>query len=96
MVMVRGGARIEYDKHFPDKNDGAVVFIDGRKRGRIPLKRPIRLRAGKHTVKVQKQGYTRYLDVFRVTAGRTTKLEIDLLPKAAVLIVGANVEKARV
>lgn len=76
--------------------EGATVFVDGREVGSIPLSKPIRLKASKHTLKITKQGYTEYLDVFTIRRGKTTVLEIDLLPYAGVVVIEANVPQARV
>ena len=74
---------------------GAAVLVDGRKVGEVPLGR-VRLRPGRHTVKLIKPGFTQYIDVIRIRRRRTTKIDIDLLPVAGVLEVRANVPKARV
>lgn len=76
--------------------EGAGVFVDGKEVGVLPLKEPLRLKPGRHTLKLTKAGYTEYLDVFRVRAGRTTSLDIDLLPFAGVLIVTSTEPDARV
>lgn len=75
---------------------GAKVFIDGALIGRVPLDRKIKLRAGKHTVKIVKRGFTQYLDVVRIRRRRTQKVDIDLLPVSAALVVKASVKNARV
>ncbi len=75
---------------------GAEVFIDGARIGRIPLERKIKLRAGKHTVKIVKRGFTQYLDVVQVRRQRTQKVDIDLLPVSGALVVETNVKNARV
>lgn len=75
---------------------GAELFVDGSLVGTIPLAQPLVLPAGKHTVKLAKDGYTQYLDVVAVEAGETAQLAIDLLPVAGVLTVKANVVDARV
>jgi hypothetical protein len=75
---------------------GAEVYIDGEKVGEVPLDGPIRLRPGKHTLKISLPGYTQYLDVFSARRGKTTRLEIDLLPVAGVLEVRSNVPESSV
>ncbi len=69
---------------------GAVVYIDGQEVGTIPMKFPMALRAGKHTVKVSRQGHADYLDTFRIRAGRDVVLEIDLLAVSGILRVAAR------
>lgn len=76
--------------------EGANVMVDGVEIGTIPFDKPVRLKAGKHTLKITKQGYTEYLDVFTVNRGQKTSLDIDLLPFAGVVKIIANVEDARV
>ena len=76
--------------------EGAEVFVDSQPVGQVPLGRRLRLGAGKHTVKITKQGFTQFLDVIKVRPRRTTRLEIDLLPMAGVLKVTANVAEALV
>lgn len=71
---------------------GAEISIDGKLVGTLPLPKPLRLKPGKHTLKLTKKGYTQYLDVFRIRRGRRTTLSIDLLPMAGVLWVSSNVE----
>lgn len=75
---------------------GAQVFVDGRLVGRIPLESKIKVRTGKHTVKIVKRGFTQYLDVVRVRRRKTTKVDIDLLPVSGAVKVTANVKEARV
>jgi hypothetical protein len=75
---------------------GATVMIDGEKVGTIPIEEPLRLKPGKHTLKISKQGYTEYLDVFTVRRGKTTYLDIDLLPYAGIVEITASEPDARV
>jgi hypothetical protein len=75
---------------------GAEVFINNTKVGEVPLDEPIRLAPGEYTVKITKRGYTQYLDVFRVDPGKTTTLDVDLLPVAGILVVTSEEPEARV
>jgi len=75
---------------------GAEVLVDGEVVGKTPLGKTVRLRVGKHTLKMTLQGHTEYLDVFTIRRNKTTSLDIDLLPYAGVLQVTTNVEQARV
>ena len=74
---------------------GALVRIDNKEVGTLPIK-ALRLRAGKHTIKVTKRGYTEYLDVFTIKPRDTTVLDVDLLPFAGVFIIACNEPDARV
>jgi hypothetical protein len=76
--------------------EGATVRVDKQVVGTIPLRAPVRLPAGKHTLKITKRGYTEYLDVITIRRNKTTTLDIDLLPMAGILIVTASVEGAQV
>jgi len=73
---------------------GARVFVDGREVGEIPMRLPLVLKPGRHTIKVSKPGHADFLDAFRVRKRRDTILEIDLLPTAGVLRVTSDVEGA--
>ncbi len=88
----RGWGRLEISSI----TKGAQVRVDGKEVGELPLPRPLRLRAGKHTIKVTKRGYTEYLDVFTIKRKDTTVLDVDLLPFAGVFIVSCDQEEARV
>ena len=76
--------------------EGAQVQVDGKEVGTLPLKRPLRLSVGKHTIKVTKRGYTEYLDVFSIKARDTTVLDVDLLPFAGIFSITCNEPQARV
>ena len=75
---------------------GAEVYVDGEKRGLIPLPGPISLSPGQHTIKVLKPGFAPLIDVFTIHKRKPTVVEAELVPVAGVLIVAANVEKAHV
>ncbi|MCC6749653.1 MAG: PEGA domain-containing protein [Deltaproteobacteria bacterium] len=75
---------------------GAEVIVDGQLVGRVPLPEVVRLKPGKHTLKLVKPGYTQYLDVFTVTRGKVTTLDLDLLPVAGILEIQAQVSEAKV
>ena len=74
---------------------GALVRIDNKEVGTLPIK-ALRLRAGKHTIKVTKRGYTEYLDVFSIKARDTTVLDVDLLPFAGIFVITCNEPESRV
>ena len=64
---------------------GASIYIDQKYIGRVPYTKPLRMLPGSYTIKVVKRGYTDYLDVFKVAAGKTTDLEIDLIAFQGIL-----------
>ena len=74
--------------------DQADIFIDGDQAGRTPANEPIALKAGEHTVRVARLGFTPFIDVFKVRAGQVTKLDVELVPISGVLHVTAKVEEA--
>jgi hypothetical protein len=63
----------------------ASIFIDGESVGELPLRKPLRLKPGRHTIKISKPGYADYIDTVSIKRRKTTTLEIDLLPVAGVL-----------
>lgn len=63
----------------------ASIFVDGESVGELPLRRPLRLKPGRHTIKINKPGYADYIDTFSIKRGKTTTLEVDLLAIAGVL-----------
>ena len=66
---------------------GAQVFINGKPVGAIPLKRSLRLRKGRHTVRLSKLGYADFLESVTIKRGRTTRLEADLIELDGILNV---------
>lgn len=64
---------------------GALVIIDDREVGQVPMQLPLALRAGVHTIKVTRPGFSDYLDTFNIKPRQDLVLEIDLLPVTAVL-----------
>ena len=75
---------------------GAKLFIDGHEVGEVPMRMPLALRSGLHTVKVSRPGYADYIDSFEIDPGEDLVLEIDLLATAGVLRVNASVFDAHV
>lgn len=76
--------------------EGATVIIDGQEVGTIPFPGNLRLKTGKHTLKILRRGYTEYLDVFKIEKDKPTVLEIDLIPVAGILIVTSAQKDGRV
>ena len=88
----RGWGKLEINS----MTEGATIQVDGKVVGTLPLKKPLRLRAGKHTLKITKRGYTEYLDVVTIRRKKTTSEDIDLLPFAGILIITSTAPNARV
>ncbi len=72
--------------------DQADIFIDGDQAGKTPLTTPLTLKAGEHTVRVARLGFSPYIDVFRVKPGQVTKLDVELIPISGVLRVNVKSE----
>jgi len=73
--------------------EGAELFLDGELIGQTPFKDVIPLASGEHTIRVSRLGYTPYIDVFKIKAGQTTKIEVDLTPISGVLGITSNTVK---
>jgi len=69
---------------------GAIIEIDGKQVGTVPLDDSIVLLPGQHTLKVHLRGYTEYLDTFTVAPGEEVELEIDLIPYAGIVRVNTT------
>ena len=76
--------------------DGARVYIDGKYVGNTPLDKPLGLKPGKHKLKATRAGYGSAELEFTIRSGRTTKLEVDLLPFSGLVKFTANLEGAEV
>ena len=64
---------------------GAIVEIDGRVVGNIPLEDELAVEPGQHTIRVHLRGWTEHTDSFVVKPGQDVELEIDLLPIAGIV-----------
>ncbi len=74
---------------------GAVLTIDGREVGVLPLpEQP--LPAGEHTVTVKRPGYAAFVKKVVVASGKTVEVEAKLIAVAAVLTVTSDVPGAQV
>ena len=65
--------------------EGAELFLDGELMGQTPFKDVIPLAAGEHTIRVSRLGFTPHIDVFKIKAGQTTRIEVELTPISGVL-----------
>lgn len=61
--------------------DGLVV-VDGRARGRLPLRTALRVMPGRRTVRIVKDGYRTFEYQLDIAAGRTVPLDAKLEPLA--------------
>ena len=69
---------------------GAVVEIDGKKVGTLPMNDPLKMDVGTHSIRVYLRGWTEHSDTFEIKPGEETELEIDLLPSAGIVKITAN------
>ena len=70
--------------------EGALVFVDGRQVGLVPLANAIPLTPGQHTIKVSKPGFADYLDQFTLRAGQSKTINVDLSARAAILRIDGS------
>ena len=75
--------------------DGAEFVIDEDRgddaiRDVTPVTRPIRLPAGTHTLRVSREGYLPFSEVFDIAPGEATELEADLVLYSGTLKVVAT------
>jgi len=61
-------------------NVAGLVVVDGRARGRLPLEIPIRVLAGRHVVRVMKDGYQCFEAVIDAEVGQTVRVDARLTP----------------
>lgn len=74
--------------------EGAVVFVDGRRLGSAPQR--VDLGAGSHTVRVEKEGFASFEREVHVVPARTLELEAHLVRPGPRLSVSADVAGAQV
>ncbi|HAN30388.1 MAG TPA: hypothetical protein DCQ06_02210 [Myxococcales bacterium] len=76
---------------------GATIFIDDRNVGRVPLNKPVTVSPNQsHVVRLQKRGFTPYVETVRLKPGTSRELEADLVPSGGILQVICNVRRAQV
>lgn len=76
---------------------GAKVYVDDQEVGEVPLKAPLRVKAGQtYAIRVQKRGYAPFSDTVMAGGGQDSQVEADLVPTMGVLRIGCNVLRARV
>ena len=76
--------------------EGATWMVDEGTdyalKGVTPVNEPIPLPPGPHTIRVSKEGYLPFSDVFDVAVGQTTEVEVDLVLYSGRLQVTASPE----
>lgn len=64
---------------------GAMIEIDGKEIGKVPLEDSLVLLPGTHTIKLTKRGFATHEEEFVVEPGESVELIIDLLPFAGMV-----------
>ena len=77
-------------------NRGAVVEINNKPAGTIPLEGPLKLPAGTYSVHVHKRGHTDFDETITVVAGKTIDVEAELIPFAGIVNIQCNIPGATV
>lgn len=80
----KGYARIEVP------SVGASIILDGAAYGVSPLATPARLLAGRHAVRVEKEGFIPFDGSVQIDVGKETILEVKLIPKKDIKVAGAG------
>ncbi len=89
----KGPATVELMSLTRDAN----VYIDDDMVGTVPLDGPVAVKPGiAHTIRVQKRGFTTFVDTFKVAAGDSVEIEADLVPSGGVLRIKSNIMRAQV
>lgn len=57
---------------------GAIVIVDGRERGALPLSAPLRVSAGSHALRVYREGFLPYEDRFELAGGQAKVVQAKL------------------
>jgi tetratricopeptide (TPR) repeat protein len=57
---------------------GAVLFVDDKKVGILPMSSPLKVRPGTHKVEVRKKGFVSFRSTVAAAAGRTVVVNVDM------------------
>lgn len=74
--------------------EGATVHIDGLPVGTTPLREPLLLEPGEHSLRVSRRGYTDFYEVLALSRKPVT-VEADLIPSAGILTLHSSPPQAR-
>jgi hypothetical protein len=76
---------------------GATVFVDDAQVGEVPLENALELSPGvSHVVRLQKRGFSTFVETIKLAAGEEREIEADLVPSGGVLKVNCNVRRAQI
>ncbi|WP_437682739.1 PEGA domain-containing protein [Sorangium sp. So ce131] len=70
-----------------DAPAGASLFVDERLRGKLPLEKPLRVSAGRRTVRVEKEGFAPLTMSVQVSAGKENVAELVARSRKGRLVV---------
>ncbi|WP_437631115.1 PEGA domain-containing protein [Sorangium sp. So ce854] len=70
-----------------DAPAGALLFIDDRVRGKLPLEKPLRVSAGSRAVRVEKEGFAPLRTTVEVKAGKESVAELVAMSRKGRLVV---------
>ena len=56
----------------------ALVTVDGKTRGALPLSGPVSLRPGSHKIVVKKEGYSTFRSTVAVSAGQSVTVDVEM------------------
>jgi hypothetical protein len=70
-----------------DAPPGAVLFVDDRLRGKLPLEKPLRISVGSHGVRVEKDGFDPIAGTVEVKAGQENVAQLQARVKKGRLVV---------
>ncbi|WP_437303842.1 PEGA domain-containing protein [Sorangium sp. So ce388] len=71
-----------------DAPAGALLFIDDRLRGKLPLENPLRVSVGSRAVRVEKEGFAPLTMTVGVKAGEESVAELVAMSRKGRLVVG--------
>jgi hypothetical protein len=69
---------------------GAQIILDGAPYGVSPLATPVRLLAGRHSVRVDKQGFIPFDGAITIEVGKESAVEVALIPKKEITVAGVG------
>jgi hypothetical protein len=76
---------------------GAKVFVDDQEVGVVPLEAPLELTPDEpHVIRLQRRGFSAFVETVRLKAGEARELEADLVPSGGVLKVKCDVRRAQI
>ncbi len=76
---------------------GAKIYLDDKQVGVVPMEEPLVVTPNKpHVVRLQKRGFTPFVDTIRVKPGESREVEADLVPSGGILRLTCNIRRAQV